>query len=159
RDPRAGRQLAIAGEDLPGERDARRLAAAREQAFAEINQAFRPRGRVVTALDQGPAPFRDGLQQLAEERGVHLKPHSAPVGPYRTSSPKIGRAPSIATWMAHRARIAHMLARMVRLRKCRSRAGMDKIASARHTPQSPCGRWPRAASKESFHVWPVDRLS
>jgi hypothetical protein len=72
-DARAGLQLVIAGEDLPRQRHPGTLPANRQKLFAQFGETLGigETGRLVPALDQRAAAFGDGLQQLAEERGVH----------------------------------------------------------------------------------------
>ena len=75
-------QLGIAGEDFAGERHAGRFATAREQVFAELDQAFRALlgelASIAGALDQRAATLRDGLQHIAKEGGgVHGFPSLA----------------------------------------------------------------------------------
>ncbi len=78
-DAGAGLELRVAHENLARERDARGLAAARQQRVAELDQARRALLRdlapVARAIDQRAAAFRDGLQHVAEEGGVHGSPN------------------------------------------------------------------------------------
>ena len=72
-DTRADGQLGILGKDLVCQRHAGRLAAAREQILAKLDEAGRARARRLApvAPDQGAAAVGDTLQHLAEERGIH----------------------------------------------------------------------------------------
>ena len=72
-DARTDRQLGVARKDFPRQRNARGLAAARQQFLAELDQARRtlidvPRR---SRIDQRAAPVRDALQHFPEKRGVH----------------------------------------------------------------------------------------
>ena len=74
-DARPGGQLGEAQQDVAGERGAGRLAAHRHELLAHVDQALRAllRGAAPAAgaVDQRPPAVGDGLQELAEERGVH----------------------------------------------------------------------------------------
>ena len=91
-DPGSDGEIGVAGEDFPRQGDARRLAAVRQQLLAQIDQAFAGfRGQAAPlpgAVDQRPPPLRDRLQQLAEERCVHLTGPS-PRPPTRSRYPGI----------------------------------------------------------------------
>jgi hypothetical protein len=80
-DARAGGQLGIVGEDFGGARHPGRLARTGQQRFALLDQVLRLGGggaaAIAGTLDQCPAALGNGLQQLAEERGVHAGPLQA----------------------------------------------------------------------------------
>ena len=74
-DAGTGGQLCIFSENFPGQRHAGRLAAAGQKLLAQLDQA---RGllsgafpALQRAVEQRPAPLRDGLQHFAEKGSVH----------------------------------------------------------------------------------------
>src|SRR5262249_414547 len=71
-------ELAIAGQYPAGERNAGGFAAAGKQFLPEVKEALGMMGggawTLAPALDQRPAAFRNSLQKLAKERGVHRVP-------------------------------------------------------------------------------------
>ena len=83
RDARAGLELGVAGQDVACERDTGRFAAAGQQVFAKLDDAFglgcRPTA-IAGAVEQCPAALGDRLQHFAEERGVHFPcPTAGPI--------------------------------------------------------------------------------
>jgi hypothetical protein len=82
RDPRAGLQLRIAAEDFARQRDARGLAADRQELLAQTCDALGTHqpGRFAPPIDQCAAAVGDGLQQLAKKRRIHLAgPATCPI--------------------------------------------------------------------------------
>ena len=78
RDARPGGQLGIAVENFARQRDAGGFAAPGQQILAQLDQALGAR-RGVTApvarrVEQRAAALGDGLQQFAEEGGIHSVP-------------------------------------------------------------------------------------
>lgn len=84
-EPRPDAELVVARENFAGERDAGGFAAARQQVFAQLEKALRPRGCIAAPLsaevEQSPAAVGDRLQQFAKKRCVHYLPERA--GPIR----------------------------------------------------------------------------
>ncbi len=74
-DPRSGRQLRVAGQNIGGERDARGLAPSGQEFLAKLCDALRAvrrrRSTVPREIDQRAAALGDRGQQFAEERCVH----------------------------------------------------------------------------------------
>ena len=72
-DARSGGEFVVAAEDFARTGDAGSLAEARQQVLAQLDQAFGAGGRIDTPVSrqQRTSALGDGLQQFAEERGVH----------------------------------------------------------------------------------------
>src|SRR5262249_44061113 len=75
-DPRPGGELGVARQGFAREGDAGGFATGRQQLLAQLDEVFRAGSRRFPAragaVDQGTAALRDGLQEFAEEGGVHV---------------------------------------------------------------------------------------
>ena len=68
-DARPGREFRVTGEDFARQRHAGGLAAAGQQIFAQLDQAFRASRRLAAPVagEQRAAALGDGLKQFAEK--------------------------------------------------------------------------------------------
>ena len=132
-------QLGVAQQDLPREGHAGRLAAARQQLLAELDQAVGARRRqaapLAGAVYEGAAALGNGLQQLAEKRGVHLSVpvrHRSPAC-LRHAHMRIGRSERESRGRHHRP--APLSAQAQQARLCSTRLSRPLGASSCRHPE------------------------